>query len=1005
MRSLIKFRIGLCLYILFAASVAALAQYRFDTWTTDNGLPQNGVRQITQSNEGYLWFTTFDGLVRFDGLRFTTFSKSNTKGIINNRFTGIFADTDGALYATTMEDGILTILKNGVFKSLASDQIPGHYISRVERDEQGRLRVLVEDDDRTTKSWYSLNDGKFDFIETQEPLTNDFVLDGRDGTKWTITPSSITESREGKNTVIPIDLSKINFRVNAFEDSERNLWFAHNKVFCLREGKLLTFGKLEGLPENSIYHSFWQEDDGSVWLASGGGSTNSVGLIQIKDDKVSIWGVASGFEAASIQDVFHDREGGVWLATDRGLSRRRKQVIQGFSKKDGIGHTEVYPLYRDSKDEVWIGTAKGLSIFRNGKFEPMPLKSVSPDLPTDESWIEGRMSVQSIWEDANGIKWVGINGGLFTVQDGVATNLFKGSHFFAIKGDKHGNVWAATNKGLIRFNDYKVTAQYSTKDGLPNEFMTTIFEDSKGVLWFGGYGGLSKYIDGSFKNYTVKEGLVGNYVRSIYEDKEGTFWIGTYDEGLSRMKDDKFVNFQENNGLYNSGVFAIEEDEQGFFWISSNRGIYRVRKQQLNDFAEGRLAKINSVGYGKEDGMLSTECNGGRQPASLRNPDGKIWFPTQDGIVVVDPRAEQINSQPPTVVVESVLVEREPVDFHNGLSIEPGQRNLEIRYTGISLIKSDQIRFQYKLDGHDPEWIDAGTLRTAFYSNLAPGEYTFLVKAANSDGFWGENIAELRFELKPYFYQTKWFILLIVFVGAILLLVVWKASVYQLEARERRLTRLVAARTEELAEANDILHKLAHSDGLTKIGNRRRFESFLADEWHRAVRFKTEISLVMIDIDHFKLYNDTYGHQAGDDCLQKVAEAFADTIKRPTDLVARFGGEEFALVLGGTDAAGALTIAEQAVESIKKLNIAHSRSKTSANLTVSVGIATTFARFDNSEADLVNLADKALYRAKENGRDCIFVYDTIKGTSLNADVLERDIVYDSDSRVPVGPEN
>src|SRR5688500_5138778 len=174
---------------------------------------------------------------------------------------------------------------------------------------------------------------------------------------------------------------------------------------------------------------------------------------------------------------------------------------------------------------------------------------------------------------------------------------------------------------------------------------------------------------------------------------------------------------------------------------------------------------------------------------------------------------------------------------------------------------------------------------------------------------------------------------------------IWKVSVHQLEANERRLSRLVKERTAELAEANENLVNLANSDGLTKIGNRRRFESFLTDEWHRAIRFKTEISLILIDIDHFKRFNDTYGHQAGDECLQRVAEAFAETIKRPTDLVARFGGEEFALILGGTDAAGALIIAEQAVENVNDLKIPHSGSETSQFLTVSVGIATMFAKF------------------------------------------------------------
>ncbi|MFT3742745.1 MAG: diguanylate cyclase [Pyrinomonadaceae bacterium] len=984
-------RVFVLSFCLLAINVAG--QYRFDSWTTDNGLPQNGVRQITQSPDGYLWFTTFDGLVRFDGLQFTTFNKGNTKGITNNRFTGIYADKDGTIYATTMEDGILTIYRNGVFTTLTSDQVPGHYIGKIEAEPNGQLRFLSEDEDRNGRSWYHLNDGKFEFVEREIPYEADQIVNGKHGTRWTVTRYGVFEEHNGQSKYIPIDFTGLKFRPNIFEDRDGSLWLGENEVHRITNGVLTTFSEKEGLPKNSIYHSFWQENDGSVWLSSGGASSTGVGLIQFNGDKISIWGQQFGLKSTTIADLYNDREGTTWLATDKGLIRRRKQVIQGYSTADGLDHSEIYPMIRDHADNIWIGSTKGLSIYRNGKFETLQLQAADPTITDRTIWRDGRTSVQSLYEDVNGKMWVGVNGGgIFVVTGNKAESIFDGAHVFAIKNDSKGNVWAATNKGLVQFRDYQIVAKYNTADGLPNEFMTFIHEDTNGVLWFGGYGGLSKFENGEFTNYTKKEGLAGNYVRTIYEEKDGTFWVGTYDEGMSRFKDGKFVNYTESNGLYSSGVFAIEEDEAGYFWISSNRGIYRVRKQELNDLADGKITSLNSVGYGKEDGMLSNECNGGRQPASLKDKDGKIWFPTQEGVSIVDPRAEKPNLQAPSVVIEDVLSERKSIGFHGGASIEPGHQDLEIRYTGISTVKPEQIKFQYKMDGHDEDWIDAGTRRTANYSYLPPGNYTFRVRASNGDGVWSESDATVKMDLWPYFYQTNAFIFLCVLIAAVGLLLIWKISVHQLEARERRLTRLVAERTAELAKANEDLQNLANSDGLTRIGNRRRFEAFLADEWHRAVRFKTEISLIMIDIDHFKLYNDTYGHHAGDDCLQRVADAFAGTIHRPTDLVARFGGEEFAMVLGGTSAEGALMIAEQAVENIRKMQIRHSESLTSEFLTVSVGIATVFANFDMSETDLIKLADAALYRAKRDGRDRIYVYDQLTRGALNADILAREIL-------------
>lgn len=976
------------LLALLVATAAARDLYRFDTWTTDNGLPQNGVRSITQTPDGYLWFTTFDGLVRFDGVQFTTFNKSNTKGIVNNRFTSIFADTDGTIYAATTEDGTLTIYRDGQFSSLTSDQIPGHYIDRVERDDGG-LRMLIEDMDRKGKSWHRFAGGVFTFIEHRKENFDVREIAGKDGVRWRVTESGVTRIDQNGTQNTPIDLKGAMQRMALFVDSAGSLWISEKVIYRINAQGVKRFSVAEGLPNNVFYTGTWEEADGSIWLRSGSRSSVGVGLVQIKQDEARIWGAEVGLASTTIESVFIDREGTVWLATGKGLSRRRKQIIQGFSKEHGIDHSEVYPLLKDRDGSIWIGSTQGLSKFANGRFEPVEIVPARTDLPSEFTWRPGQMSVQSLWQEENGDLLVGVNGGLFRVSGNKAELVHQGSHVVAIQGDRHGNVWIASNVGLLRFNDGNLTAQYDASSGLPSDLMTFIFEDSKGTLWFGGYGGLTKYENGTFQNFTTSEGLTGNYVRTIHEDSEGTMWIGTYDEGMSRFKDGKFSNIREIDGLFNAGVFAIQEDERGFFWISSNRGIYRVSRSELNDFADGKIHRINSVGYGRDDGMLSTECNGGRQPASVRDEFGRFWFPTQDGVAVVDPSAETGNPLPPSVVIEKVFVERESAAFREGLKLEPGRKDIEIRFTAMSLIKSDQIKFQYKLEGHDADWTDAGTRRTAIYSYLPPGDYTFRVRAANSDGVWNEQGASLAMELQPHFYETREAVLLAVFGAALLLFLVWKASVHQLEIRERRLAKLVEDRTSELAEANESLRNLANSDGLTKIGNRRRFASFLADEWHRAIRFKTPISLLLIDIDHFKQFNDTYGHQAGDECLQLVAESLAKTIHRPTDLVARFGGEEFAIVLGGTDSEGASQIAREAVEKLRGLDIIHSSSPTEELLTVSVGVATLMPVLDSDEATLIAAADTALYDAKNNGRNRISVIDHTEGMRTNPGVYEQ----------------
>lgn len=962
------------IYFFIVECPNLFGQYHFDSWTTDDGLPQNGLRKITQTPDGFLWFTTFDGLVRFDGVQFRTFGKGNTKGIINNRFTELYGDKDGTLYAATTEDGVLTIYRNGVFSSYSSEQVPGRYVQTIKPDKNGEVRFLVLDDDLTSFSWYFLREGTFVFSEKISKTNVKIEYQGRSGTIWTVEPSKITELRNGKSTVYNYQVERLEPFREIFEDSTGALWIGGAVLVRLKDGNIEVFNVKEGFPANSGFQFFREENDGSIWFANGGSTTSGVGLVRYKDGVFSHFGKEAGLSNASIFDVFKDREGSIWLATGKGLNRLRKDVITTYSVKDGLNDPEVYPVYRDSQDAIWIGTVKGLNIYRNGKFEEIILKQSRADVPEHTKWKKDKMSVLSIFEDKAGKMWVGVAGGIFIVSDGQAEMLPDSESYFAysIKEDKAGNIWAATNKGILLYKDYKLQTHYSAKDGLPNDFITTVYEDSNEKLWFGGLGGLSEFKNGKFINYTSKEGLTGNYVRTIYEDSEGTFWIGTYDEGMSRFKNGHFVNYRAENGLYNDGVFAIEEDNKGNFWISSNGGIYRVKRRELDDFADGRITKINSIGYGKQDGMLNNECNGGRQPASLKDKDGKIWFPTQDGVVLVDPELETQNYLPPSVVIESITVEREEVEIKNGLVIEPGQKNVEIKFTGVSLIKSEQIKFKYKLVGHDADWVDADTRRTAYYSYLPPGTYQFRVIAANSDGIWNIEGTGIKLELQPYFYQTNWFYLLCISCFTLGLFVVWKISVYQLESRERKLAKLVNEKTAELKTANLELQQLANSDGLTKIGNRRRFEEFLADEWHRAIRFKTEISLIMLDIDHFKLFNDSYGHLAGDDCLKKVADAIATAINRPTDLATRFGGEEFAIVLGGTDSEGAETVAEQINDNIKSLQISHESSKTNEYLTVSIGIATTFAEIGMSDDELIKAADKALYQAKENGRNQIF---------------------------------
>ena len=282
-----------------------------------------------------------------------------------------------------------------------------------------------------------------------------------------------------------------------------------------------------------------------------------------------------------------------------------------------------------------------------------------------------------------------------------------------------------------------------------------IHESVDGTLWIGTYGGLSRFKDNVFTSFTANDGLASNQVRSIYEDAENVLWIGSYDGGLTRLKDGKFTRYTSNDGLFNDGVFQILEDERGNLWMSSNRGIYRVAKQQLNDFAEGKISRVESIALGKADGLLETECNGGQQPAGTKTRDGKLWFPTQHGVAVIDPKEIKSNPFAPPVIIESIKIDNELLESQQStIKIAPGKNNLEIAYTGLSFVKSEFVKFRYRLAGQDADWVEAGNRRTAYYSYLPPGDYKFQVVVANADGVWNTEGATIGIVVEPPFYRT-----------------------------------------------------------------------------------------------------------------------------------------------------------------------------------------------------------------------------------------------------------
>ncbi len=752
----------LSLLTLFWSS-NAFAQYRFDSWTTDNGLPQNSISSIIQTRDGYLWMATFDGLVRFDGVQFKVFDKSNTKGLSTNRFTALYEDKDGTLWAGT-NDGGLTRYSNGLFTSSAvADGVPEGPVLSFTHDLKGELLVNIGN------GRFYMHENKFTSAppEYLVPRVKYNYL-APSGSQWTIEANEAVQINDGRVTRYRIRLKDV-YNLKPYEDSERNLWLGDlSATYKLRDGEVTRYSQKEGMPSRGTLRPYCEDDQGGVWFAAEGA------VARFKDGRFTVYGNNRELAGLSINGLLKDREGTIWIGTSGGLYRLARQFITGLSTESGLLHREVYPILQSRNGDIWIGSVLGLSRFRNGVFHNTPLPAPANN-------------VQALNEDRTGRLWIGIVGGLLVYENGNLKNLASEvgvATVCTILTDRNGDVWVGSERGLFRFKEGQVVAHYTTKEGLPSEDVRVIHEDRQGTLWIGTSGSLTRFEDGKFISYPMSESVARSQVRCIYEDADGTLWIGTYDDGLSRFRNGRFVNYRVDQGLFDNGVFHIIEDHHGHFWISCNRGIYRVSRQELNDFADGKISRINSVAYGKRDGMLNIECNGGREPAGIVAHDGKFWFPTQEGVAVVDPKAVYVNPQAPPVLIESITLERNPVDFQNGITIQPGQRGLEISYTGLSFIKADQTRFKYKLEGLDTDWIDAGTRRVAYFPYLPPGNYTFHVIAANSDGVWNNTGASIRFTVLTPFWRKSWFFLLCAVTIAVITALFMRRYLVQLERRQ-----------------------------------------------------------------------------------------------------------------------------------------------------------------------------------------------------------------------------
>jgi signal transduction histidine kinase/ligand-binding sensor domain-containing protein len=736
--------IGSLLIAAMLCARVATAQYQIEQWTTEDGLPQNVVTAVIQARDGYIWLATLDGLARFDGVRFTVFNRSKSPGIRSNRFISLYGAADGAIWAGTDGAGV-TRYASGAFTTYTTqDGLPSGNVDGLTGDATGHIWALSGGH---IVRWTGRH---FRPAALQGVSVRFSRSVGSSQVFWASDRGVLHRFANGALSARPLPTAAQGLSNGLIdEDAAGGLWMGTVDDRIARiSGSTVRFDSVRNLDADApALKTTYRDRTGHEWP------------LTLTRALARRWTFPETREAIVISNaVLEDREGNIWLgANGQGLYRVRRPRVTVHSRAQGLLGRNIYPVHADRSGNVWLGAwPTGLSRITNGRVVNY---TVGDGL--------GSGLVTSLAEDRQGRLWTAahyeVNGGLRVFANGrfrdVGRTLVpKQTTIHAMLHDRTGALWLGSSTGLVRY-DQDVLTTFTTADGLPANNVKAIIEAQDGRIWVGSDGGLTSWQAGKLQHWTERDGLPAGVVRSLYEDVDGVLWIGTYDSGLARYKDGRFSRFTTREGLYDDGVFQILEDRRGYLWMSSNRGIHRVRKQDLNAVADGTAASLTSLSLGKGDGLLNAECNGGTWPAGAIGPNGTLWFPTQDGVAVIDPETIAVTPRPVPTMIESVLIDRRAVPLDGPLRIVPGQRALEIQYTGLSLVNSERIRFRYRLNGLDREWVDAGTRRTAYYTHLPPGGYTFSVTAAGSDGVWTDAVASVAIRVVPPFWRTWWFLM------------------------------------------------------------------------------------------------------------------------------------------------------------------------------------------------------------------------------------------------------
>jgi signal transduction histidine kinase/ligand-binding sensor domain-containing protein len=725
----------------------ALTQYFHRIWQVQQGLPQPSILSIRQTQDGYFWLGTQAGLVRFDGVRFSTIDQVGGDQLGTPWVTDLLEDNQRTLWIASEDQGVLAIRDHQLLRYNDQNGLPSNNVRCLFLDRGGAV-------------WAGTASGPVRFAN------------GR----W-LPPQGAEPGSQLFQT----------FDTRAIEQtSDGEIWFGGDSSTVQSwDGSQFHAHILSSIPPTTSVRAMLRSTDGALWI----GTTS--GLVRLKDGQERCFTVVDGLPDSWVLDLAQGQGNTLWIGTKDGYSRYQNGQFDSFRTRDGLSQSTVYCLCEDREGSLWVGTKSGLNQFTDRRTIPF---TTSEGLPSNDTG--------PVIQDNSGKIWVGTLGAGLSRFDGrrfsqaAAPPMIGGNSVLALASDENG-LWVGTELGLSHISAKGPDQSISTAQGLPSDIIRCLLHDRRGTLWVGTSGGLTCLRDGrvetppglgdaanlnilalvqhgpaivfateggglfSYANDTARPLPQGKLpprdIDAFYEDSDGLLWMGTRGGGLRLLDGKSVFSFSLKDGLHDDDLYAIVGDPIGRLWMACSKGIFYVARSELRNFAAGKISRITATLFSPTDALRTLECQPGVQPGAWRMDDGKIWFSTIHGLLMIDPQHLDRKLAPPPAVIEEAIVNGTPQPPDQLEKLGPGSTNIEFRYTALSFRAPTRITFRYKLDGFDKNWINAATRREAIYTNLPPGSYRFRVQAANIDGAFGTESLTAPFGVLPHFYQRWWF--------------------------------------------------------------------------------------------------------------------------------------------------------------------------------------------------------------------------------------------------------